>query len=752
MKRIHLLPGALLLAAVSAASAQNNRADNRDTRAKVSLKLPSHEPLVADAAMKGDFSAVKKAIASGADVDIAQGDGMTALHWAADRGDTATVAALLKAKADIKAVTVNGGYTPLMLAARAGNAAIVKQLLAAGADPKAVSGAGGTALHFAAEAGSAEAVNALVAKGADVNAREPEWGQTPLIFAAEQDRAAAIAALLKAGANPNIHTKVVNVSEQTAREQAAAKKRNEVLISFEPKARRDSADAAFKKQQEAASSRFQGQRGTGPNGTFTAQDSALLTGRAGGGAGANVLGRNATRQPAGPFTSAQIQAAIDSGRAVYLSSAAAKGPVREEVDTLNGGVAGFLNSVGGVGGLSALHHAVRQGSVDAVKALLAAGADVNDATDTDGTTPLLSATINGQFDVALVLIEAGADVNKGAKTGFTPLYATINTQWAPKSRYPQPQALQNQKSSYLDVMEALLKKGADPNYRIPAQPFYFAYNNCGNANCGLEQIEGTTPFWRAAYSVDVEAMKLLVAYHADPNIPSKPPARGGRRGGGAGGPTPPPVVGDSTARAATQVAQAGGAGRGGRGGGAGRGGAGAAAGAPAAGAPAAGAPAAGAAAARGGGGGGGGGFGEPSMPNLPEIDSLARIAPVGPGVLPIHAVAGVGYGNGYAGNSHRHAPDGWLPALKYMVEVLHADVNARDNNGMTPLHHAAARGDNDMILYLVAHGADVKAVSRRGQTVVDMANAPVSRLRPFPETIALLEKLGSVNQHHCVGC
>jgi ankyrin repeat protein len=744
MNKSHLLSGALLLAAVSAAGAQNNRADTRDTRAKVSMKLPSREPLVADAAMKGDAAAIKKLISSGADVDIPQNDGMTALHWAADRGDTAAVAALLSAKADVKARTVNGGYTPLMLAARAGNAAVVKQLLAAGADAKAVSGAGGTALHFAAEAGSAEAVNALVAKGADVNAEEPVWGQTPLIFAAEADRPAAIAALLKAGANPNIHTKVVNVSEQTAREQAAARKRDSVLISFEPPARRDSADADFKKQQAQAASRLQQRQGTGPNGALTAQDSAVLTGRAGGGAGQNVLARNATRAPRGPFTAAQYQAAIDSGRAVYLSQSAAKGPVREEVDTLNGGVAGFLNSVGGVGGLSALHHAVRQGNVEAVKALLAAGANINDTTDTDGTTPLLEATINGQFDVALLLIDKGADVNRVAKTGFTPLYATINTQWAPKSRYPQPQALQNQKSSYLDVMKALLEKGADPNFRIPAQPFYFAYNNCGNANCGLEQIEGTTPFWRAAYAVDVDAMKLLVQYHADPNIPSNPPARRGRGGRGApAAPAAPAAAAPADSARGTQVAQAGG--RGGRGGAGGAGRGGAAAGG-----------AAGAAAARGGaqaqGGGGGGGFGEPQMQNLPEIDSLARIAPVGPGVLPIHAVAGVGYGNGYAGNSHRHAPDGWMPAMKYMVEVLHADVNARDNNGMTPLHHAAARGDNDMINYLVAHGADVKAVSRRGQTVVDMANGPVSRLRPFPETIALLEKLGAINQHHCVGC
>ncbi len=125
---------------------------------------------------------------------------------------------------------------------------------------------------------------------------------------------------------------------------------------------------------------------------------------------------------------------------------------------------------------------------------------------------------------------------------------------------------------------------------------------------------------------------------------------------------------------------------------------------------------------------------------------------MGVGVYAIHAAAGVGYGNGFAGNSHRHAPDGWMPAMKYLVEELHADVNARDTRGMTPLHHAAARGDNDMITYLVAHGADPRAVSRDGHTTVDMANGPVQRLRPFPETIALLEKLGAKNQHRCVSC
>lgn len=93
-----------------------------------------------------------------------------------------------------------------------------------------------------------------------------------------------------------------------------------------------------------------------------------------------------------------------------------------------------------------------------------------------------------------------------------------------------------------------------------------------------------------------------------------------------------------------------------------------------------------------------------------------------------------------------------MAAMKYVVEELNADVNARDNGGYTPMHHAAARGDNEMILYLVSKGADVKAVARNGRTTVDMANGPVSRITPIPETIALLEKLGGHNSHRCASC
>lgn len=131
------------------------------------------------------------------------------------------------------------------------------------------------------------------------------------------------------------------------------------------------------------------------------------------------------------------------------------------------------------------------------------------------------------------------------------------------------------------------------------------------------------------------------------------------------------------------------------------------------------------------------------------------LPPVEPGdaaVLPIHAASGVGYGEGFAGNAHRHVEGGWIPAVRYLVEVHGADVNARDLNGYTPLHHAAARGDNALIEYLVSQGADPLAVSRRGQTTVDMANGPVQRISPFPETIALLESMGAINNHNCQSC
>jgi hypothetical protein len=337
--------------------------------------------------------------------------------------------------------------------------------------------------------------------------------------------------------------------------------------------------------------------------------------------------------------------------------------------------------------MTALLHAARQGYVAAATALVDGGADINEVGAGDGVSPLLMSIINGQFDTAMMLIQRGADPNVAAKNnGATPLWAAANVPWQPRTRFPQPQEMELQKATYLDVMHALLDKGADPNARIMTHPWYLVYTGCGNRNCGLADTSGSTAFWRAAYGTDLLAMKLLVAYGADPNIPTIAPPAPIRRGGPGG---PPQGAGGAIAPTAET------------------------------------------------------GMAKYDAPPIPHG---------GPGAFAIHAAAGVEYGEGFAGNAHRHAPDAWMSVVKYLVEELHADVNMRDNDGYTPLHHAAARGDNQMILYLVSKGADVTAVARSGQTTADMANGPVQRVSPIPETVALLEKLGSKNSHKCVSC
>ena len=135
-----------------------------------------------------------------------------------------------------------------------------------------------------------------------------------------------------------------------------------------------------------------------------------------------------------------------------------------------------------------------------------------------------------------------------------------------------------------------------------------------------------------------------------------------------------------------------------------------------------------------------------------DVSSTPPVPIGGPGVPVLQAASGVGFGEGFAANSHIHSPAGFMPGIKYLVEVAGAAVNAVDHDGNTALHHAAARGDNEAILYLVSKGADVTKVNREGQTVADMANGPVQRTQPYPETLKLLEKLGSKNNHKCVSC
>ena len=646
---------------------------------------PNDSP-VADAAMRGDTAKVRVLLRQGADVNGAQGDGMTALHWAATRGDAAEIAMLVYAGARVDGVTRNGNYTPLHLAARGGRTPAVKALLKAGANPKAVTTAGGaTPLHLAAQIGSAESIVALLDAGAEVDVREGAWGQTPLMWAANYDRVDVVKLLLARGAKINAMSKVENVPERERLDGASRSLRQRRVTALaqaeNPNAGRGGAPPA-------------GGRGAGPV--------APPAGRAGAPAtpaaptptmpdSANAR-QAATTRPAADSASSQDQ----GGQRGYPPPPTAITPANQEPQQAaaagragraggaaagRGGRAGgtaerslsYGELVGSKGGLTPLLFAAREGNIETVKVLLAAGAPIGQASEGDHTSPMLMAAINGHFDIAKLLLERGASPNQMSDAGATPLYATINVQYAAKSLYPQPTAQKQQKTTYLELMEALLKLGADPNARLSKHLWYMSYNfDLLGVNTA-----GATPFWRAAYGTDVAAMRLLLKYGADYTIATRKPPGGRQRGDDA----PAEEDGD-----------------------------------------------------------------------VKDPSGLPPVPPGGPGVYPIHAASGVGYGEGYAANAHMHAPDGWIPSVKFLIEELGVDVNQRDHNGFTPLHHAAARGDNDLIMYLMSKGADISAVSRRGQTVADMANGPVQRIPPFVETVALLEKLGSKNSNKCRSC
>ena len=474
---------------------------------------------VADAMMRGDHDEVLSLLEHGADVNAAQGDGMTALHWAAANGDLDAAKWLVYAGANVHATTRLNAITPLWLAAQSGDALLVRLLLDSKAEPDAATSTGVTPLMISSAQGNPGVVRLLIERGAKPTAKEKTYGQTPLMFAAAFNRTDAIGVLLELGADV----------------AATSKVRSPTIEAGEP-----------------------------------------------------------------------------------------------------------------MGGLTALLYAVRQGNVEAVDALLDKGADVN-GVSADSTTPLMLATINGRFDLAMHLLERGADPKIATVAGGTPLYRVVDVQWAPKSFYPQPPDARQQRTGYLDLMTALLAHGADPNARLRKALWYTRYG------FGLEGIDpaGATAFWRAAEVGDVDAMRLLVAHGADPSIKTTE------------------------------------------------------------------------------------------------------------GISPLMVLAGAGY----HGNDAITIPAGRMPALRYLVEELGANVNETDEiagankgiehvntRGYTAIHNAAARGDNEMILYLVSKGARVDLVGKNGVTSVDMANSPRERVEPFPETIKLLESLGAKNSHRCVAC
>jgi len=353
---------------------------------------------LADAAMQGDRATVQALLAKKVDVNEAQGDGTTALHWAAYREDVELARMLIQAGANVKATTRLGEYTPLFLASKNGSAPVVELLLKAGSDVNGANKAGTTPLMLAAASGRPDAVKVLLDRGANVSAADTMNGQTALMFAAAVNAAPAIKLLAANRAELNVVSKV--------------------LQPRDPNDKRD---------------------GINPN----------------------------RRMQQGPW----------------------------------------------LGGLSALHFAAREGNIDAVRELVAAGADVNVVAVTDKMSVMTTAIINGYFDIAKFLLDHGADPNLATTGGLAPLFATIDQGWAARTWYPAASSEQ-EKTTHLELMKALLEKGANPNAKMGPKLWFRTFHG------DWVDPDGATPFWRATQANDIPAMRLLVARGADPKIPT----------------------------------------------------------------------------------------------------------------------------------------------------------------------------------------------------------------------------------------
>jgi ankyrin repeat protein len=165
-----------------------------------------------DAVKQGNAAAVKTLIAQHADVNAAEADGMTALHWAVRANDAPTVQMLLRAGAKVNA-TSRYGMTPILLAAQNGDPTVVAALLKAGANPNSALPEGETALMTAARTGNVDSIKLLVETGAKIDARENWQGQTALMWAAAQNNAAAVRTLISLGADKNERSKLLSFPE-----------------------------------------------------------------------------------------------------------------------------------------------------------------------------------------------------------------------------------------------------------------------------------------------------------------------------------------------------------------------------------------------------------------------------------------------------------------------------------------------------------------------------------------------------------
>ncbi len=155
-------------------------------------------------AEKSDWKSVATLIESGKEINQAQPDGMTTLHWAVFHQHHATIKRLLKSDADVDALTVYQ-VSPLSLACEFADVKIVESLLEAGADLESKRMGGERPLMIASRRGELSIVNQLVDRGAELDAKET-GGQTALMWASANGHVEVVERLVKAGADKNLKT------------------------------------------------------------------------------------------------------------------------------------------------------------------------------------------------------------------------------------------------------------------------------------------------------------------------------------------------------------------------------------------------------------------------------------------------------------------------------------------------------------------------------------------------------------------
>jgi len=393
----------------------------------------------------------------------------------------------------------------------------VRSLLKQKADVNAAHGDGATALHWAAYNDDLEMVKTLLAAGANVNAPTREGAITPLFMACTNGNAAVIEALLKAGANANSvkangttalmlaaasgsadavkvlldHGAAINGKEtvhgQTALMFAAALNRDAVIRLLMARGADANVATAVRKLEKV---RFD-------------QDGNIVEDKPAAKSAATAEETNpqadldALAHSLG-FKSSEYRLAKPRPRA---GDVAARGPRKVGADFM--------------GGMTALLYAAREGHQRAATALVETGADVNQLSG-DKFSPLVMSIINGHLDLAKYLLDHGANPNLATETGITALYAAIDVQWAPKTWFPQP-STEQEKVAYLELMTALLDRGANVNAQVAEKPWFRSFTN----DYTWVDPAGATPLWRAAQSSDVVAMRLLIAHGADPKIATK---------------------------------------------------------------------------------------------------------------------------------------------------------------------------------------------------------------------------------------